>query len=189
MNKRGYFETYVVQKMLKRLEVEGQRLCQEALQTRNVKTNTGQLEQSYIYVVCYDGIIYGFGDASHSAVHNWLHKGLKGTGWDDGVASDWFVDFVEHVKKRMRNVAPAYRHHGFDLFILNVAYYAQFLEDGSYSKGHSKIFGKRVDPKKWEITSQMKASCNELASRLNWKNTRVERIGWDGQPLRPNNRS
>ena len=89
----------------------------------------------------------------------------------------------------MRNVAPAYRHHGFDLFILNVAYYAQFLEDGSYATGLSKIFGHTVDPKKWEITSQMKASCNELASRMNWKNTGGERIGWDGQPLRPNNRS
>ena len=185
MNKRGYFETYVIQKMLSRLSVEGQRLCEEASRTKSpdLKERSGQLNQSYIYVVCYDGIIYGFGDAAHMATRNWIHKGLKNTGWEDGGGQDWSVDFFENIGKRMRNVAPAYRHHGFDLFILNVAYYAQFLEDGSYAKGLS------VNPKKWEITSQMKASCNELASRLKWKNTRVERIGWDGQPLRPNNRS
>ena len=185
MNKRGYFETYVMQKMINRLSIEGQRLCEEASRTKSpdIKERSGQLNQSYIYVVCYDGIIYGFGDAAHMATRNWIHKGLKNTGWEDGGGQDWSVDFFENIGKRMRNVAPAYRHHGFDLFILNVAYYAQFLEDGSYAKGLS------VNTKKWEITSQMKSSCNELASRLKWKNTRVERIGWDGQPLRPNNRS
>ena len=191
MNKRGYFENYVIQKMIRRLEIEGQKLCEEASRTKSqdLKERSGQLNQSYIYVICYDGIIYGFGDASHTATRNCIHKGLKNTGWEDGGGADWSNDFFENIGKRMRNVAPAYRHHGFDLFILNVAYYAQFLEDGSYAKGLSKIFGHTVDPKKWEITSQMKASCNELASRLKWNNTRVERIGWDGLPLRPNNRS
>ena len=82
MNKRGYFETYVIQKMLKRLSVEGQRLCEEASRTKSpdLKERSGQLNQSYIYVVCYDGIIYGFGDAENMATRYWIHKGLMNTG-------------------------------------------------------------------------------------------------------------
>ena len=91
MNKRGYFETYVMQKMINRLSIEGQRLCEEASRTKSpdLKERTGQLNQSYIYVVCYDGIIYGFGDAAHMSQHSWIHKGLKNTGWKDGTGADW----------------------------------------------------------------------------------------------------
>ena len=53
MNKRGYFENYVIQKMMRRLEIEGQKLCEEASRTKSpdLKERSGQLNQSYIYVI------------------------------------------------------------------------------------------------------------------------------------------
>lgn len=188
---RGYFEEYLVQNMLQFLEEQGKRLCQEAAATTNTGIKTGQLRQGYFFVVCYNGIIYKFGDTQGVVSRNWQHSGLNGTGWAKGFASDWDNDFFEGINGLMTKIAPKYRIHGFrsfDLFILNAAFYTEFLESGSYAKGLSKMLGASIEPKDWQVISQIRTSCDELAKNT-WKNTRVFKIGLNGQPLRPNNRS
>lgn len=177
------------------LAEEGKRLVVEAYKTKDFNDRTGTLSSNYCYVCLYDSIMYRFGDAYNEAGidagSGGGHKGLKGTGWHDG--GDWSNALYEGLGRHFSSVAPAYKRttQGFELLILNTAYYAQFLEDGSWAKGMSKMLGHHIEPKYYKVIAQIGGSCQSTGQRvaskikgLNFR--RVDRIGWEGIPLKPN---
>lgn len=182
----GKYERMAIKRALPRLIEAGKDLVRKAAETANVKEQTSNLKQSYVFVVAYDGIEIAYGDSLHCGVsfkYNRSHRGLPNTGWEK-IAGGWAYVFDDNMNKHMRNVCPSYKHvtTGFELLILNTAYYAEFLESGSYAKGALK--GATIVPREFRIISQIGMDCRNVQVE-GLKVKRVDRIGYEGRPLKP----
>lgn len=154
---------------------DADKLCKEAQATKETKNRTYSQFNAYFWIVCYKGIIKAVG-APTTTWQEVSHKGLAGTWWKDGVGEDWWYDFMNKEGQHITALAPqaSFNPKGYDIYILNAAYYTGWLEKGM--KGG-----------KWRVISQIKSSCEQVAEkykRQGAKRAEVHRIGLGGEPFK-----
>jgi hypothetical protein len=142
----GNFKEKAVQQVISQLNTKGDELIRKAVERSNVRLEyySKNLIDAYGYGVYYRGRLMTKGYYSASPMATDRHKTLQNV-----------VDINgrEEVEKYL-NTYPA-NDKSFELIIVNAAYYARFLEDGSYAIGLSKIFGTEVTPKSYHVISQV----------------------------------
>lgn len=169
-------------------------LCKEAMSTKETRNRTGAQMDAFFFIVTYKGYILRCG-APVNSVRSEEHRGLEGTWWKTGKGADWWVDFYEaepeqtvvidrntgkwrpkNVKHHINEVAPqaTYNKNGYDIYILNAAYYTGWLERG-------------IKGGKWRVISQINSSCKQVAEKYKGrgaKRAEVHRIGLGGEPFK-----
>lgn len=159
--------------LLEQMCRDAEKLCKEAQATKETKNKTGSQFNAFFWIVCYKGKIKAVGGGK-DVYQEFTHKGLAGTWWEDGYGYDWWWEFTFDENQHITSLAPqaSFNKNGYDIYILNAAYYTGWLEKGM-KDGKSK----------WRVISQIKSSCEQVAQkykRQGAKRAEVHRIGLSG---------
>lgn len=172
------------QKILEGLAQDARKLCLEAAQTKETKNRTGAQNNSYCWLVCYDGIVKAVGYNENMVFYQKYgsgHKGLEGTWWKDSTGDDWIQPFLDALGKPLWSIgAKTGNAKGYEIYIINAAYYSGWLEEGNQNSP--------INFHKYRVISQIKNSCDAVASKYAKKlktHAVVERLGIGYKPFKP----
>lgn len=175
---------------LESMAKDAAKLCLEAAKTKETKNRTGAQLNSYVWMVCYNGIVKAVGDneglkkydyEARRSSKRWGHAGLEGTWWEESLGDEWIQPFFDALGKPLSFAgAKAGKAKGYEIYIINAAYYSGWLEQGNQNSP--------INFHKYRIVSQIKNDCETVANKYAKElhtHARVERLGVGYMPFKP----
>lgn len=129
----GAVERIYVDRMVDYLSVEGRRIIERAMESKDTALDTGNQMDAYGYAIWYKGTLVKkeTGDPEYGKYAEKPHKGRERDGVPSGYGSDWADMFVKEFSTS--HPLPKDR---FCMVVFNAAFYSKILEKGGGNVTH-----------------------------------------------------
>lgn len=138
---------------------DGEKIIREMIMTNEITNRSYNLHDAYIYGVYHKGILvaYGFADGAKATS---THKGWEREGIGADKGRNYAIQAVQEYKPKTM---------GFELITINSIYYAEILEDGTYTKNGGRSY---------KIVSQALGGLSALTSKYGGKYDKLTHEDW-----------